>query len=164
MVLLHAWNPYKICHQTTLEKVQRRAARFVIGDYRSEATVNSDTPIPWEGSRFSNIESIQNVTPTILKERLFLTYREGQNLIEFSDPLPNYDDRVEVKAKEGYLIEFRGKLCRTLGFPDPTLVADTWERAPYPWTSENIDHIFFYTDIITPQRVLTTILTLALST
>ena len=137
----HSW--WQICHENS-------GFSFV---NRSEATVNSDSPIPWEGSRFSNIESIQNVTPTILKERLFLTYREGQDLIEFSDPLPNYDDRVEVKAKEGYLIEFRGKLCRTLGFPDPTLVADTWERAPYPWTSENIDHIFFYTDIITPQRV-----------
>ena len=128
----HSW--WQICHENS---------GFSFFN-RSEATVNSETPIPWEGSRFSNIESIQNVTPTILKERLFLTYREGQDLIEFSDPLPNYDDRVGVKAEEGFLIEFRGKLCRTLGFPDPTLVADTWERAPYPWTSENIDHIFFY--------------------
>ncbi|XP_072030158.1 uncharacterized protein [Amphiura filiformis] len=34
-----AWNPYKNCHQSALEKVQRRAARFVQGDYKRVSSV-----------------------------------------------------------------------------------------------------------------------------
>ena len=75
-----------------------------------------------------------------------------RELVIIDDP-PFLNDRLRLKAKDGYMLKFKGKLCRSLGLDDPTVIDSTWMGAPHSWTSQNIDHLFLYTDIIAPHRV-----------
>lgn len=120
--------------------------------YADTSAWDPDTPIPWVRTNHARLKPIQTVTLDRLVTKQFLVHRHAQDMVEFYDQ-PFQNDRVIIKAKDGYFIKFEGKICQTLGFPDPTVITRIWKTGLHPWTSENIDHIFVYTDVIAPQRV-----------
>ena len=61
--------------------------------------------------------------------------------------------RVKMKNGSSYEVRLEGKICQTLGVDDPHVMATDWERGRYPWTKQNINQIFVYTDIIAPYPV-----------
>ena len=128
-------------------QVTRNNSRFEyanIGDGLERGAV-----IPW--STHDCISSLQNITLDTITEKRWLDPSKRE-LVIVDDP-PFFNDRFQLKAKDGYMLKFEGKLCRSLGLTDPTVVGSAWTRAPQPWTSENIDHLFLYTDIVAPHRV-----------
>ena len=67
------------------------------------------------------------------------------------------DDNGCVKMKNtmagGVKLRLEGKICQTLGIPDPHVLTNRWEYGRHPWMTQNISQIFVYTDIITPHPV-----------
>ncbi len=56
-----AWNPYKACQRAAIENVQRRAARFVFGDYGRQSSVSSMlSTLEWE--KLSDRRQIHQLT------------------------------------------------------------------------------------------------------
>ena len=106
--------------------------------------------VPWSGHK--TIANLQNITLDTILNKTWINTRSERDFVVFDDP-PFLNDRIVLKAADGYVLKFEGKICRSLGLKDPTDVGTGWVRAPYPWTSENIDHLFLYTDIIASHPV-----------
>ena len=100
---------------------------------------------PWSGHK--TIANVQNITLDTILGKTWLKTVSERDLVVFDDP-PFLNDRITLRAADGYVLKFQGKICRSLGLKDPTIVGTGWVKAPYPWTSENIDHLFLFTDII----------------
>lgn len=134
----HSW--WQICEETS------SFSHCYIGE-----GLPLETSPTWIQTNFNTLQPIKNITLEHLISKPYLRY-EVRDYVEFEDP-PYWNDRVELKAKQGYMIKFEGNICKTLGFPDPMIAGFGWRRAPQPWTKENIDHIFLYTDVVPPQLV-----------
>ena len=97
-----------------------------------------------------DLQPLKTVTSRSIGERKYLPGSQ-RDLLKFD----GYDHNgcLKMRAESARVVRIEGKICETFGCPDPCLINQTWRYNERPWKMENVEHLFLYTDIITPQPV-----------
>ena len=152
-----AWDPHTTTNINKLEAVQRRAARFVTGDYRrTSSTSQMITTLGWPSLQQRRADA-----------KLVLVYRITHHLVDIPAPVFLHPAAVTTKGRTlKYLLPFCLSPSFLLPFCDPTMepVAGSHRHIPDlgqlqggtgPSTLDAHDFIRFYPhDVFAPHNHL----------